>query len=97
MAFLLGRPQEEIPTGKRARARAYVREYRSFFTTFGGCDSRQVDKSLWSFGKFLGSSWGGLLRRKAELLRRAADDDANPDDVIPLDQVKANLRARFGP
>jgi putative addiction module component (TIGR02574 family) len=35
--------------------------------------------------------------RRAELARRAAEDDAGPDDVVPLDQVKANLQARFGP
>ena len=35
--------------------------------------------------------------RRAELARRAAEDDAEPDDVVPLDQVKARLQARFGP
>ena len=34
--------------------------------------------------------------RRAELARRAAEDDANPDDVVPLEQVKANLQAPFG-
>lgn len=34
---------------------------------------------------------------RAELARRAAEDDADPDGGIPLEQVKANLRARFGP
>ncbi len=31
-----------------------------------------------------------------ELERRAADDDANPDDVVPWEQVKADALARFG-
>lgn len=35
--------------------------------------------------------------RRAELARRAAEDDADPDDVVPLDQVTARLQARFGP
>ena len=30
-----------------------------------------------------------------ELLRRADEDDANPDDVIPWEEVKAKARARF--
>ena len=34
---------------------------------------------------------------KAELARRAAEDDADPDGGIPWEQVKANLRARFSP
>lgn len=35
--------------------------------------------------------------RRAELARRAAEDDAHPGDVVPLDQVRANLQVRFGP
>jgi putative addiction module component (TIGR02574 family) len=31
---------------------------------------------------------------KAELARRAAEDDADPDGGIPWEQVKAELRAR---
>ena len=34
--------------------------------------------------------------RRAELLRRAAEDDARPDDVVPWDQVKAGITARLG-
>ena len=30
-----------------------------------------------------------------ELLRRADEDDANPDDVIPWEEVKAKARAGF--
>ena len=30
-----------------------------------------------------------------ELDRRAEDDDANPDDVVPWEQVKAEALARF--
>jgi putative addiction module component (TIGR02574 family) len=30
-----------------------------------------------------------------ELDRRAADDDAHPDDVVPWEQVKADALARF--
>jgi putative addiction module component (TIGR02574 family) len=33
------------------------------------------------------------LRR--ELERRVAEDDANPDDVIPWEQIKAEALARF--
>jgi putative addiction module component (TIGR02574 family) len=33
--------------------------------------------------------------QRAELRRRVAEDDANPDDVIPWEQVKAEGRARM--
>ncbi len=33
--------------------------------------------------------------RKAELLRRAAEDDAAPDDAVPWEQVKAQTLARL--
>ena len=34
--------------------------------------------------------------QRAELRRRVADADANPDDDIPWEQVKAEARARRG-
>jgi len=33
--------------------------------------------------------------RKRELERRADEDDASPDDLIPWEQVKTQARARF--
>lgn len=33
---------------------------------------------------------------RQELSRRIDDDDANPDDVIPWEEVKAQARARRG-
>jgi putative addiction module component (TIGR02574 family) len=33
--------------------------------------------------------------QREELLRRADEDDANPDDVIPWEEVKAKARAGF--
>jgi len=33
--------------------------------------------------------------QRQELDRRAADDDANPDDTIPWDQAKAEALARW--
>jgi putative addiction module component (TIGR02574 family) len=35
--------------------------------------------------------------RRRELERRADEDDASPDDLIPWEQVKAQARARFRP
>ena len=34
--------------------------------------------------------------QRAELERRADDDDANPDDIVPWEQVKAEALARWG-
>ena len=33
--------------------------------------------------------------QRKELLRRADEDDANPDEGIPWEEVKAKARARF--
>jgi putative addiction module component (TIGR02574 family) len=35
--------------------------------------------------------------QREELQRRVADDDANPDDVVPWEQVKAQTIARLKP
>lgn len=35
--------------------------------------------------------------QRAELERRIDDDDANPDDTIPWEQVKAEALARWSP
>ena len=35
--------------------------------------------------------------QRRELERRLADHAANPDDVVPWEQVKADALARFGP
>ena len=34
--------------------------------------------------------------RLTELSRRAAEDDAHPDDVVPWEQVKAGIMTRRG-
>lgn len=35
--------------------------------------------------------------QRQELGRRVAEDDANPDDVVPWDQVKAQTLSRLKP
>ncbi|OWK37853.1 hypothetical protein FRUB_06973 [Fimbriiglobus ruber] len=35
--------------------------------------------------------------QRQELRRRAAEDDASPDDVVPWEQVKAHALARLKP
>ncbi len=34
--------------------------------------------------------------QRAELDRRIADDDTFPDDVVPWDEIKAEVRSRLG-
>jgi hypothetical protein len=58
MACLTNRAKREIPIHGPTRARAYLEEYRPFFDRFAGCDLRQVDRALWSFGKFLTTKCG---------------------------------------
>jgi hypothetical protein len=53
MAFLLGWDDLEIPSGGSAKVRAYLESYLQFFDRFAGCNRRQVDRALWSFGRFL--------------------------------------------
>jgi putative addiction module component (TIGR02574 family) len=34
--------------------------------------------------------------KRAELARRAAEDDARPDEVVPWEKAKADILARLG-
>src|SRR4051794_15242024 len=34
--------------------------------------------------------------KRAELVKRAAEDDARPDDVVPWEKAKAEILARLG-
>ena len=65
MAFLSGRRALEIPRGVPAKVRAYLESYRPFFDRFAGCDRRQVDRALWTFGRFLKSECNRELFRDA--------------------------------
>ena len=53
MAFMLNWPEIEIPASDAKRIRNYLEYYRPFFSRFQECDSRLVDRALWSFGLFL--------------------------------------------
>jgi hypothetical protein len=53
MAFVLRLPKPEIPRGNRAKVLTYLEEYCPFFRRFDGYNHRQVDRALWSFGRFL--------------------------------------------
>jgi hypothetical protein len=58
MACVTNRPKREIPIHGPTKVRAYLEEYRPFFDRFAGCERRQVDRALWSFGKFLTTKYG---------------------------------------
>jgi hypothetical protein len=53
MAFMLNWPDLEIPDSNPVKVRTYLADYRTFFARFDGCNHRQVDRALWSFGRFL--------------------------------------------
>ena len=59
MRFIQHREIKEIPTKDRERAIAYVEEYMPFHSSLvsKAVSGRDVDKALWSFGKFLKSNW----------------------------------------
>ncbi len=44
---------EEIPSYDPKKVAEYVSHYLPFYTTFTGFNNREVDKALWSFGKFI--------------------------------------------
>jgi len=57
MAFLRKRPDHEtpaeIPADNPTKVRNYLEVFRPFFDRFEDCNRRQVDRALWSFGRFL--------------------------------------------
>lgn len=53
MAFLLKRPDREIPNHDPTKIKTYIEVYRPFMEQFNGCDQRKVDRALWTFGRFL--------------------------------------------
>ena len=62
MAFLLNWPKQEISDSNPVKVRTYLEHYRTFFTRFDACNPRQVDRALWSFGRFLRTEYGGIFR-----------------------------------
>jgi hypothetical protein len=61
MAFLLKWAECEIPVHDHTKVRKYLEFYRPFFEQFEDCDRRQVDRALWSFGRFLKSEYGRII------------------------------------
>lgn len=61
MAFMLKRTDLNIPTTNPAKVRAYLQEYRLFFAQFHECHFRQVDRALWSFGRFLQTEYANIV------------------------------------
>jgi hypothetical protein len=65
MAFLLTEPKEklpaEIPDYDPTKVSIYLEHYRPFFGRFDACNRRQVDRALWSFGRFLKSGYGPIF------------------------------------
>ena len=55
MTFMLGWEETEISGKARTKIRTYLGDYRPFFRRFFRYPSRQVDRALWAFGKFLKS------------------------------------------
>jgi hypothetical protein len=53
MRFIESGVLDEIPRNDARKIRTYLDNYISFQSGFDGATSRQVDKALWAFGKFL--------------------------------------------
>jgi hypothetical protein len=68
MAFMLQLPEREetLPPGNPSKVRQYLEAYRPFFARFNEFDHRQVDRALWSFGRFLKSEYRCILTRPAD-------------------------------
>lgn len=56
MAFIKTGRIEEIPAYDPRKVDSYLEKYLPFYSKFQGIDHREVDKALWSFGKFLNES-----------------------------------------
>ena len=56
MAFIKTGSKEEIPVYDPRKIDSYINRYLPFYAEFHGIDHREVDKALWSFGKFLSES-----------------------------------------
>lgn len=61
MAALCEWPKLEISAVNKTKVRTYLEDYRPFFARFQDHNPRQVDRALWSFGRFLASAYGKLL------------------------------------
>jgi hypothetical protein len=61
MAFMSKLSDLEVPAHDPAKVRTYLNDYRVFFARFGDCDHRQVDRALWSFGRFLRTEYARIL------------------------------------
>jgi hypothetical protein len=64
MGFMLNWPDLEIPNSNPEKVRAYLGHYRTFFARFEGCNHRQVDRALWTFGRFLRTEYGRVLKAR---------------------------------
>jgi hypothetical protein len=53
MRFIQAGRIEEIPATDPEKIKVYVDQYVPFHAQFERADSREVDKALWAFGKFL--------------------------------------------
>ncbi len=53
MAYIENRQPNEIPQKDTDKEDQYLKRYLPFHARFDGVNQRQVDKALWSYGKFL--------------------------------------------
>jgi hypothetical protein len=53
MAFLVGSEPKEIPTQNPRKVCCYLQQYLPFVERFKMCKPRNVDRALWTFGRFL--------------------------------------------
>jgi hypothetical protein len=61
MGFMLGWANLTIPAHNPAMVRSYLASYCPFFKRFDDSDHRQVDRALWSFGRFLKTEYGRII------------------------------------
>jgi hypothetical protein len=61
MMFLRDGKRMEIPTKTQEKIATYLSDYIPFHGQFQDDGNRSVDKALWTFGKFLKSSFGKIL------------------------------------
>ena len=96
MAYLMQLHPREMPEANKDRVRAYLDDYVPFFAQFSAMAPRQVDRALWTFGKFLSTGLCALLGRPFTIPRQWLKRRVTVDDPEYIDIIKSWRQVKRG-
>jgi NAD(P)H-dependent flavin oxidoreductase YrpB (nitropropane dioxygenase family) len=64
MRFIQNGSTEEIPQTYSEVMRVYTEDYRPFHASLPENGKRNVDKALWSFGRFMNGQFRGMVQNR---------------------------------